>query len=167
MVVINDVLDFSKIEANKLELEDLNFDLRGMLSDFADTMALRAEEKGLELICAAAPDVPSLLVGDPGRLRQILVNLTGNAIKFTEDGEISVRITKDSEANDKTFLRFSVRDTGVGIPADKQDALFDKFTQVDGSISRTHGGTGLGRAKPMNWNPLKTVYLNCIGDSKF
>jgi len=146
LALINDILDFAKIEAGKLELEVLDFDLRALLDDFTAMMALRAEQKGLELICAADPEVPTLLRGDPGRLRQVLVNLVGNAVKFTERGEVAVRVTLEDEAADRVRLHFSVRDTGIGIPADRVDSLFEEFTQVDGSTARKHGGTGLGLA---------------------
>jgi len=142
--IINDILDFSKIEAGKMDLEELDFDLRGLLDDFADTMAFRAEEKGLELICSVAPEVHAFFRGDPGRLRQILINLTGNSIKFTEKGEISILCRIEKELQDSCKLHFSVRDTGIGIPKEKQNILFDKFTQADGSITREFGGTGLG-----------------------
>ena len=146
MVIINDILDFSKIEAGKLEIETLDFDIRDVLEDFAGIMALRANEKGLEFLCAASPEVPSYLRGDPGRLRQILTNLTGNAVKFTSQGEVAVRVTVESKDDSEAVLRFSVRDTGIGIPADKVGMLFHKFTQVDASTTRKYGGTGLGLA---------------------
>jgi PAS domain S-box-containing protein len=146
LAVINDILDFSKIEAGKLELEELDFDLHTLLDEFARMMAVRAEEKRLELICAVAPGVPSRLKGDPGRLRQVLVNLTGNAIKFTSTGEVAVRATLVQESEADVVLRFSVRDTGIGIPPDALGRLFNKFTQVDASTTRRFGGTGLGLA---------------------
>jgi PAS domain S-box-containing protein len=144
--LINDILDFSKIEAKKLDLETLDFDLASLLDDFAATMAVQAHEKGLELLCSADPEVPPLLRGDPGRLRQILTNLTGNAIKFTHQGELAVRVSLVSETAAEAVLRFSVRDTGIGIPKEKIGMLFEKFSQVDGSTSRQYGGTGLGLA---------------------
>jgi PAS domain S-box-containing protein len=146
LVLLNDILDFSKIEAGKLELETLDFDLRALLDDFAALMALRAHDKGLEFICAAAPEVPAHLSGDPGRLRQVLINLAGNAVKFTHQGEIAVRATLVSETATDVLLRFSVTDTGIGIPADKQELMFQKFTQADASTTRQYGGTGLGLA---------------------
>ncbi len=146
MSLLNDILDFSKIEAGKLAMETLDFDLRALLEDFAATLALRAEEKRLEFICAAAPNIPNYLRGDPGRLRQVLVNLAGNAIKFTKKGEVAVRATLMVESGEEVTLRFAVKDTGIGIPADKQAQLFHKFTQVDSSITRQFGGTGLGLA---------------------
>jgi PAS domain S-box-containing protein len=146
LCLINDILDFSKIEAGKLEMETLDFDLRALLEDFAATLAIRAHEKGIELICAAAPDVPDYLRGDPGRLRQILTNLTGNAVKFTHQGEIAVRASLVSESETEVVLCFSIKDSGIGIPLEKQDLLFQKFTQADASTSRRYGGTGLGLA---------------------
>jgi signal transduction histidine kinase/CheY-like chemotaxis protein/HPt (histidine-containing phosphotransfer) domain-containing protein len=146
MVIINDILDFSKIEAGKIEIEILDFDIRDVLEDFSGIMAMRANEKELEFLCAADPDVPSYLRGDPGRLRQILTNLTGNAIKFTAKGEVAVRVSVESQNDSEAVLRFSVSDTGIGIPADKIDKLFTKFTQVDASTTRKYGGTGLGLA---------------------
>ncbi|MEI6667761.1 MAG: CHASE domain-containing protein [Acidobacteriota bacterium] len=146
LALLNDVLDFSKIEAGKLEMEMLDFDLRGLLDDFASTLALLAVERGLEFVCAADPDVPNLLRGDPGRLRQVLINLTGNAIKFTKTGEVSTRVHLVSDQDDGVVIRVSVKDTGIGIPADRRSALFEKFTQVDASTSRRYGGTGLGLA---------------------
>ncbi len=144
--LINDILDFSKIEAKKLSLETLDFDLLSLLDDFATTLAIRVQEKGLELLCSIDPDVPSLLRGDPGRLRQILTNLMGNAIKFTHKGEVAVHTSLESETEETVLLRFVVRDTGVGIPEDKIGLLFNKFTQADASITRQYGGTGLGLA---------------------
>ena len=144
LAIINDILDFSKIEAGRLELEILNFGLRGLLDDFAAMLAVRAHGKGLEFICFAAADVPSRLQGDPGRLRQVLTNLVGNAIKFTSAGEVSVKVTLEHETEQDAVIRFSVRDTGTGIPADKQEMIFQSFTQVDASITRKFGGTGLG-----------------------
>ena len=142
--IINDILDFSKIEAGKLDLEILDFDLQSLLDDFAATMTIKTHDKGLELLCAADPDVPTLLSGDPGRLRQILTNLTGNAIKFTHQGEVAVRVSR--VMHDEGLLRFSVCDTGIGISPDKLELLFDKFTQADASTTRKYGGTGLGLA---------------------
>ena len=146
LALLNDILDYSKIEAKKLELETMDFDLRDLLDDFAAVQSFRAHEKGLEFICSAAPDMPTFLRGDPGRLRQILVNLAGNAIKFTHQGEIAVRASLVSEKGNDVVVRFSIKDTGIGIPADKQKMLFQKFTQVDASVTRKFGGTGLGLA---------------------
>jgi len=144
--LINDILDFSKIEARKLELEITDFDLERTLEDFTATQALNAQEKGLELICGIEPDVPLMLRGDPTRLRQILTNLVGNAIKFTARGEVSIHVFRENEAGNNIVLRFSVRDTGIGIPRDKQDNLFEQFTQADASTTREFGGSGLGLA---------------------
>jgi PAS domain S-box-containing protein len=146
LTLINDILDFSKIEAGKIELETLDFDLRALLDDLAAMLALRAYDKRLEFICSAAPDVPAYLSGDPGRLRQVLLNLAGNALKFTQLGEVAVRANLVSETDAEVVLRFSVKDTGIGIPAQKQGLLFQKFTQVDASTTRRYGGTGLGLA---------------------
>ena len=149
--VINDILDFSKMEAGKVALESIDFDLDEVLEEVAASMALRAESKGLELVCRAEADVPTGLRGDPGRLRQVLANLAGNAIKFTAAGEVSIRVSREpdaggAEADGTAMLRFAVRDTGIGIPAEKMGALFSKFSQVDASTTREYGGTGLGLA---------------------
>ena len=146
LALINDILDFSKIEARKLELEMLDFDLRALLDDFAAMLALRAHEKGLEFICSVEPEMPTYYRGDPGRLRQVLTNLTGNAVKFTNSGEVAVRASLVSETDDEALVLFSIKDSGIGIPVDKQDILFQKFTQVDASTTREFGGTGLGLA---------------------
>jgi PAS domain S-box-containing protein len=142
--LVNDILDFSKIEARKLELETLDFDLLNTIDDLASILAVHAHEKGLEFICAADLDVPTRLQGDPGRLRQILTNLAGNAIKFTHRGEISVRVQSIENNDNDVLLRFAVRDTGIGIPKDKMEMIFSNFTQADASTTRQYGGTGLG-----------------------
>lgn len=144
--LINDILDFSKIEARKMELEEMEFDLRTTLEDITEMLAVKAQEKGLEIVCMISPETPSWLRGDPGRLRQILVNLIGNAIKFTHRGGVTIRAGIDSEDEGSALLRFTVSDTGIGIPEDKRAILFSPFTQVDGSITRKYGGTGLGLA---------------------
>jgi signal transduction histidine kinase/DNA-binding response OmpR family regulator len=146
LAVINDILDFSKIEAGRLEMEACDFSLRDNLDETIATLGLRAYDKGLELAAEVAPDVPDSLVGDPGRLRQVVVNLIGNAIKFTEQGEVVVRVEKESQREGQADVRFSVSDTGIGIPADKQNALFQAFSQLDASTTRKYGGTGLGLA---------------------
>jgi PAS domain S-box-containing protein len=144
--LINDILDFSKIEARKLELETLDFDLRSTLADIAEMLAEKACEKKLELVCLVDPEVPSLLRGDPGRLRQVIMNLADNGLKFTDKGEVSIRVSLESEDEGKATVRFSVMDTGIGIPQERLSILFSPFTQVDGSTTRKYGGTGLGLA---------------------
>lgn len=144
--LVNDILDSSKIEAGKLELEILSFDLCSTLKDAFDFLAIGAREKGLELVYRVLPGVPMSLRGDPGRLRQILVNLGTNAVKFTSSGKITIQARLESEGEKNVILRFSVSDTGIGIPVDRQDILFLPFTQVDGSTTRKYGGTGLGLA---------------------
>ena len=144
--LINDILDFSKIEAKKLDLEVLDFDLHGLVEDFGQMMAFKAQEKGLEFNFVIDPEVPAHLIGDPGRLRQILTNLAGNAIKFTSSGEVTVRVSLEWETENDAVVHFSIRDTGIGIPEDKLGLLFNKFTQVDASTTRQFGGTGLGLA---------------------
>jgi len=142
--LLNDILDFSKIEAGKLELEKIDFNLRTTVEDMAFSLAQRAQDKGLEMACLIHPDLQCDLKGDPGRLRQVLVNLAGNAIKFTEKGEILIRAEPVSETESNATVRFSVKDTGIGIPPERQAAIFERFTQVDGSTTRRYGGTGLG-----------------------
>lgn len=146
LALINDILDFSKIEAGKVELESVGFNLSDSLGDVMRIMALRADEKGLELVYHFPPDVPEWIVGDPNRLRQIVINLVNNAIKFTEEGEVVVEVRKEKEDDDSVTLHFIVEDTGIGIPAEKQKTIFEKFTQADSSTSRKYGGTGLGLA---------------------
>jgi two-component system sensor histidine kinase/response regulator len=144
LIVINDILDLSKMEAGKLELDYMSFDLRKSLIEVTKILAIKAQQKGMEFIFDVSPEVPVNVVGDPARLRQILVNLVGNAIKFTETGEIEVNIRTEKQAADGTIIRFSVRDTGIGIPADKQGMIFSAFSQADSSTTRKYGGTGLG-----------------------
>ncbi len=144
LALINSILDFSKIEAGKMELEILDFDLRTTIEDFSDLLALRAQGKGLEFVSFISPEVPSLLRGDPGRIRQVLINLTGNAIKFTEKGEVVIKVLLVSEDKSLANIRFEVSDTGVGINSEKIEMLFSPFTQADASTTRKFGGTGLG-----------------------
>jgi CheY-like chemotaxis protein len=157
LTILNDILDFSKIEAGKLELEPIPFDLRENLGTTLKALALRAHQKGLELASHVHPEVPDALIGDPGRLRQIVVNLAGNAIKFTEQGEVVVDVQRDwgavsqepsleMEGEENIVLHVSVQDTGIGIPTAKQHLIFEPFTQADGSTTRKNGGTGLGLA---------------------
>lgn len=160
LLLLNDILDFSKIEAGKLELERLPFSLRECIGNTGHTLSSQAAEKGIELACRIAPEIPDILIGDPGRLRQIVVNLAGNAIKFTEAGEVVIEITRLADDSRSTSpgedsgeqlsgdvtLNVSVRDTGIGIPADKLDVIFEAFGQADASTTRQYGGTGLGLA---------------------
>lgn len=142
--IINDILDYSKIVAGKLDLENIDFDLRVTLDEASDLVAVKAHEKDLEFLNIIHPEVPSLLNGDPGRLRQILINLVGNSIKFTQKGEVAIRTTLDDEDTTHATIRFSITDTGIGIPQDRMDRLFQSFSQVDSSTTRKFGGTGLG-----------------------
>lgn len=144
LTVINDILDFSKIEAGKVDLEAIDFNLRDCLEETLKTLALRADEKDLELLCDIAPGVPELVSGDTVRLRQIIVNLVGNAIKFTHQGEVALRVKTIAATDDSRTLQITVADTGVGIPPEKQAFIFDPFTQADTSTTRNYGGTGLG-----------------------
>jgi signal transduction histidine kinase len=142
--ILNDILDFSTIEAGKLGLKPTCFDLRHVLGATLKTIAGRAHQKGLKLAHQVSPEIPGQLVGDPGRLRQILVNLLGNAIKFTEQGEVGVRVEADRLTDQEVWLHVAVADTGIGIPAERQHCILEPFTQVDGSSTRRYGGTGLG-----------------------
>jgi len=142
--VINDILDLSKIEAGRLTIEPLAFALRAQVDRCVKTLAFRAHEKGLSLMASVAPDVPDDLVGDWLRLQQILINLIGNALKFTERGEVALLVTVDERTDADAVVHFAVSDTGIGIPADRQERIFDAFTQADGSTARSYGGTGLG-----------------------
>jgi len=144
LALLNDILDFSKIEAGKLDLESVDFPLRQSLGETLKTLGLRAHEKGLELAWRVGFDIPERLVGDLGRLRQVLVNLVGNAVKFTERGEVLLQVEKLKATSESVELHFSVRDTGIGIAKDKQETIFEPFTQADGSTTRLYGGTGLG-----------------------
>ncbi|MCK5348612.1 MAG: response regulator, partial [Desulfobacula sp.] len=139
-------LDFSKIEAGKLELDNIPFNLRSLFEDLSSTFAITAQKKGLEFISFLPPDAHEKLIGDPGRLRQILINLTGNALKFTHEGEIFIWADSFKDLGHEVKLRFCVKDTGIGIPKEKQDKIFDSFSQADGSTTRRYGGTGLGTA---------------------
>ena len=144
--LINDILDFSKVEAHKEQLEHVEFRLRDTIQDTLKSLALRAQEKEIELASHFPPDVPDTLIGDPDRLRRIVVNLVGNAVKFTEHGEVVLRANLESQENDDILLHFSVTDTGIGIPPEKQHRIFEAFAQADSSTTRKYGGTGLGLA---------------------
>jgi PAS domain S-box-containing protein len=144
--LINDILDYSKIDSQKMELDILEFDIRVTLEDTMESLAVKAHEKGLEIVCIIEPGVPSMLIGDPGRLRQVIVNLAGNAVKFTHNGEVVLRVSVDGESEEQIALSFAISDTGIGIPRESQGILFSPFTQVDGSTTRNYGGTGLGLA---------------------
>jgi len=163
MTIINDILDFSKIEAGKLELDPAPFDLRLALEDVAALLATRAHSKGIELVLSYSPDLPDRFIGDGGRLRQIMTNLTGNAIKFTEEGHVVVEV--DGEVGEDTArLRVSVKDTGIGIPAHKHKAVFSEFEQVDGASNRKYEGTGLGLAISRRLMALmdSDIHLNSV-----
>ncbi len=144
LTVLNDILDISKIEARKIELEEMDFDLRNTVERATEIVALKAGEAGLELTCRIEPEVPTALVGDPSRLRQIILNLLGNSVKFTEEGEVGIEVKMEEEDDSSSLLHFAVSDSGIGIPPDKLDSIFDSFQQVDGSITRKYEGTGLG-----------------------
>jgi CheY-like chemotaxis protein len=146
LTLLNDILDFSKIEAGKLDLDPAPLALREHLAETLKPLALRAQQKGLTLTCDVHPDVPDRLIGDGGRLRQVLLNLVGNALKFTHRGAVSVAVTSEGAAGRFAVLHVAVCDTGVGIPAEKLGAIFDPFVQADGSTTRLYGGTGLGLA---------------------
>ncbi len=144
MTLINDILDFSKVEAGKLDIEVIDFDLRSTLEEMNDSLAFRAYEKGLEYHCLIDPGTPTHLQGDPGRIRQVLTNLIGNAVKFTSEGEINLNVSLEQEDAERAVIRIEVSDTGIGIPTDRLDFLFEAFTQADASTTRKYGGTGLG-----------------------
>ncbi|HSB06906.1 MAG TPA: ATP-binding protein, partial [Thermodesulfobacteriota bacterium] len=146
LTIINDVLDFSKIEAGKLIFENIPFDLQVAVKEVTELLALPAQEKGLELVLRYAPNAPRRFVGDPGRIRQVLINLVGNAIKFTREGHILIDVDCETITQGKALFRFSIADTGMGIPEDKLQIIFEKFTQADSSTTRRTGGTGLGLA---------------------
>jgi protein-histidine pros-kinase len=146
LTIVNDILDFSKIEAGKMAFESLAFSVHDIVLEAVRVLAVGAHKKGLELIADVRPDVPVRIVGDPTRLRQVIINLVGNAIKFTECGEVSLKVEVDQRTEHSVFLRFSISDTGIGVPIDKQQAIFEAFSQADVSTTRRFGGTGLGLA---------------------
>jgi signal transduction histidine kinase/DNA-binding NarL/FixJ family response regulator len=159
--LINDILDFSKIEAGKLDMELLDFDLKTILDDTAEILAVRAADTGLALECTIDSDVPSALKGDPGRLRQIIINLAGNAIKFTASGKIAIRAGRETDRGACVVIRFSVTDTGIGIAEDRLAIIFNPFTQADGTTSRKYGGTGLGLAISKQLTELMGGEIGC------
>ena len=142
--MINDILDFSKIEAAKIDLESTDFNLRDALESMLKTVALRADNKGLELLCEVAEEVPAVICGDATRLRQVVINLVGNATKFTEHSEVSVRVETETRELNECMLRFTVMDSGIGTPEEKQELIFAAFSQADTSTTRKYGGTRLG-----------------------
>jgi CheY-like chemotaxis protein len=144
LIIINDILDFSKVEAGKLDLDPISFPLHESIEEAMKTLAYRAHEKGLELICDIKPEVPACVVGDAARIRQIIVNLVGNAIKFTERGQVGLEVAAEAQEDDELWLHFVVSDTGIGIATEKQKLIFEPFSQADGSTTRRFGGTGLG-----------------------
>ncbi|MGA8030451.1 MAG: ATP-binding protein [Bryobacteraceae bacterium] len=146
LTIVNDILDFSKVEAGKMALERIRFDVGVAIEDVAEVFGPSAAKKGVEIIVRRAPGAPRHVIGDAGRIRQILVNLVGNAVKFTPHGHVLIELTSLEEGLDSALLKFSVQDTGIGIAADKVECLFDKFTQADASTTRRFGGTGLGLA---------------------
>jgi PAS domain S-box-containing protein len=146
LATINDILDFSKLEAGKLDMETIDLDIDSVLAQARDILIGQARAKGLELSCIVDPDVPTLLRGDPDRLRQVLINLVNNAIKFTDSGGVSIIVSRGEGPATHETIHFAVRDTGIGIPADRRDRLFQSFTQADSSTTRNYGGTGLGLA---------------------
>ncbi len=146
LTLLNDILDFSKIEARQLELDNIDFDLSMTLENVADMLGVKADEAGIELICRIKPDVPTALVGDPVRLRQVIVNLTENAVRFTEEGQVNISVETQKEEDSSVSLHFRVSDTGIGIPQDQIETIFESFKQADGSTTRKYGGTGLGLA---------------------
>ena len=146
LVILNDILDFSKIEAGKIDIEEIDTNLSSIIEGVADILSHKSNEKGIEFICMIDNDIPDFVKGDPGRLRQILMNLGGNALKFTDKGEVEIQATVESVSSTATTIKFTVRDTGIGIAEDKIGGLFEKFTQADGSTTRKYGGTGLGLA---------------------
>src|ERR1039457_6468211 len=146
LAVINDILDFSKIEAGRLELDPTRFNIRDLVEESVKTLAVTAHAKGLELMGSVLADVPEFVVGDGARLRQVLINLLGNAIKFTASGEVGLKVSREELDRQSLYLHFVVHDTGIGIPLDKQETIFKAFEQADGSTTRKFGGTGLGLA---------------------
>src|SRR5262249_20408894 len=144
LALLDDILDFSKIEARKLEIERVEFQLRELLGDVLKLVAFRSSPPALQLSCDIRSDTPNFLIGDPNRMRKVLINLVGNAIKFTNKGQVIVRVRPESVRENEAVLFFSVSDTGIGIPHDKQKVIFEAFAQADASTTRRFGGSGLG-----------------------
>ena len=164
LTIVNDILDFSKIEAGKMQFEALSFKLRDVLQEAVRVLAVSAHKKGLELIADIRPEVPRRVIGDPVRLRQVVINLLGNAIKFTEHGEVALLVEVEHETDSSIFLRFAVRDTGIGVPPEKQQEIFEGFSQADASTTRRFGGTGLGLAISARLVQLMdgSIWLNSV-----
>jgi len=162
--LINDILDFSKIEAGKLDIELLDFDLKTTIEDTVDLLAVQATDAGLELICRIDSEVPSYLKGDPSRLRQVIINLAGNAIKFTSEGEVVISAALASMVDGFAVIRFEIKDTGIGIPEDRRSIIFNPFTQADGTTSRKYGGTGLGLAICKQLAELMGGEIGCLSE---
>jgi two-component system, sensor histidine kinase and response regulator len=146
LTIVNDILDFSKIEAGKVDIEAVDFNVYDFIETTMKTLTLRADQKGLEIVCEVAPEIPEIVRADSGRLRQIIINLVGNAIKFTDQGEVVLKVRSEGQAGQDYILHFEVSDTGIGIAPENQKMIFDSFSQVDGSSTRKYGGTGLGLA---------------------
>jgi len=144
LTIVNDILDFSKIEARKVDIEAVDFNVYDFIETTMKTLALRAHEKGLEIVCEVAPEVPESVRADSGRLRQIVINLVGNAIKFTDQGEVVLKVSSEGQAGQDHILHFEVSDTEIGIAPENQKMIFNSFSQADGSTTRKYGGTGLG-----------------------
>ena len=164
LALINDILDLAKVESGHFELESIAFDLRALLKKIIEMMVSRARDRGLQLTLEILPDVPTGLVGDPNRLRQILLNLIGNALKFTERGSVTLHVENDEFGRIASWLRFNVIDTGIGIAADKSEMIFERFTQADSSTTRRYGGTGLGLAISKGFAGLMGGKLGCISE---
>ncbi len=162
--IINDILDFSKIEAGKLSIESINFSLDEVLGNISSVIGMKSFEKGIEFLIVKESDVPDTLIGDSLRLNQVLLNLTNNAVKFTDEGEVSIRVSKVEENDSQIILRFSVKDTGIGMSNDQKNALFQAFSQADMSITRKYGGTGLGLAITKNLVEMMKGKINVISE---
>ena len=165
LMIINDILDFSRIEAGKLELEKVEFDLRTAIEDVASLFALKAQEKNLAFSCTISPEVPAWVFGDPGRLRQVLINLTGNALKFTEQGAVAISVELQEQIETSVLLKCSVQDTGIGIPEESRGRLFESFSQVDSSSTRKYEGSGLGLAISKQLVEMMEGEIGCLSEA--